>query len=176
MSCPDSSTYSAYLPWHLLWCDRWPGVLRCVEMGSVASVFGNVLLAALQNANGQCGIKGSGPLRGDEVIAHVPLPCPLAPPPSTIWECSVSSAGTFSPRCLSLGLPGSEAGERNLFLKLRSFGCCAIIAQAHKVAFRGLSLYQYTVWRGVLKTSSRCGSLLFPLALLPFASRILANY
>lgn len=45
-------------------------------MGSVASVFGNVLLAALQNANGQCGIKGSGPLRGDEVIAHVPLPLP----------------------------------------------------------------------------------------------------
>lgn len=46
-------------------------------MGSVASVFGNVLLAALQNANGQCGIKGSGPLRSDEVIAHVPLPALL---------------------------------------------------------------------------------------------------
>lgn len=49
--------------------------LRCVEMGFIASVFGNVLFAALQSANGQCGIKGSGPLRVDEVIAHMPLPC-----------------------------------------------------------------------------------------------------
>lgn len=44
-------------------------------MGSMASVFGDVLLAALQNANGQCSIKRSGPLRVDEVIAHIPSPC-----------------------------------------------------------------------------------------------------
>lgn len=58
-------------------CDVIDGLvfLRCVEIESMASVFGNVLLAALQSANGQCGIKGSGPLRGDEVKHTCPSPC-----------------------------------------------------------------------------------------------------